>query len=94
MRFRAKAIIAAPTYSVDKVLAVLKELSKSEIESGKRITISGFPANVIDNVQNGSIDLRAVDIEAAKGIKGALMTKGIMSKITSGTLVSINVEMS
>jgi hypothetical protein len=51
-------------------------------------------ANVIDDVQNGSIDLRAVDIEAAKGIKGALMAKGIMSKITSGTLVSINVEIS
>ena len=83
-------------YPVDRVMKIIKDLSGENhiawFKDGMRLSIGGYPANIEDHVNDGTIDLVAVDADAAKGIKGALMKAGIMSTIFSGKTVSINAE--
>ena len=93
MRVKAVAYLAANKYKVEHVLEVLQKLSgATNIRDGMRIVISGYPADLYDCHQDGTIDLEAVDEDAYKGIKGALMKEGITTKRGNGLIQYISLS--
>lgn len=84
------------TYSASKVSAIIAKLAKvkeHELEDGKRIVIDGYPGNIYDETDDGEgiVNIIAVDLPAAKGIKGALMKAGITAKLT-GKSIDISIK--
>jgi len=81
--------------TLEDVLSIVAQLTgvpQESIYPGSNVTVNGYPATIEDNTESNHIDFVAVDSDAAKGIKGALMTAGLntvrIDKATNTVMVS------